>query len=122
MAYPLEQGLKQHVNRNDVALLFRLNGLSTRTRIETQEPPARRLAKARLNGLSTRTRIETHDVSSLLLVWVFCLNGLSTRTRIETRPPRPIRGRQSPVLMAYPLEQGLKHDEDAYAQWAAALS
>ena len=36
------------------------------------------------------------------------LNGLSTRTRIET-PVHRFAARQRPrVLMAYPLEQGLK--------------
>ena len=113
MAYPLEQGLKPGRVRRGLGDKVRLNGLSTRTRIETSRGVDVDSVQPSLNGLSTRTRIETDDLLELSIVHSvvlmaypleqglkletmaggysrsLCLNGLSTRTRIETRNHRP---------------------------------
>ena len=89
-------------------LAVRLNGLSTRTRIETPNAaytaarwPFVLMAYPLEQGLKPAGRINTH-------AHVHGLNGLSTRTRIETcRVGRGVFGSDF-VLMAYPLEQGLK--------------
>ena len=83
MAYPLEQGLKPLPQYAPWHRYTRLNGLSTRTRIET-------LMCACISG----------GIASVLMAYPLeqglKLGGVETTPLVRS------------VLMAYPLEQGLK--------------
>ena len=85
MAYPLEQGLKQLKGTLELSDRAGLNGLSTRTRIETLSvPPGNRRSSNVLMAYPLEQGLKPFAVQLTFIHIVL-------------------------VLMAYPLEQGLKH-------------